>query len=342
MENWKTRELLEQLAAWYTAHIDSFPVIFISVLALVMLGTVVFFFKDKFIHAIAVGITAVIFFGLSFGTGLYGQELYLNLSTALLLALLTWFVSSLAEMTEGWIMPISLAALVGLVSVLLVNAEAPQSSLFLNLGAGLVGAVVAAFLIREDWEWAPQKRGEALREAIRKERKEDRKAEGKTGDYYILIVGRDAADTGHKLQFLHDSNISTYDVQEPAYDKETGLTFQQVQANIVTMVKEPEVVFLSNNEARLRILAYPDSAKKLYKQLTEVIEITSQQRIEWHSEDMLHLELRTNAPQQLFSQYLEKQIYDLARQWRDSEDETLNQAIDPLLAWAKELEFIES
>jgi len=205
-----------------------------------------------------------------------------------------------------------------------------------------VGAVAAAFLIREDWEWSPQRRGQALREAIRKERKADRKAEGKTGDYYILVVGRDAADTGQKLQFLNDSNISTYDVQEAAYDKETGLTFQQVQANIVTMVKEPEVVFLSNQEARLRILAYPDSAKKLYKQLTEVVEITSQQRIEWHSDDVVHLELRANTPQQLFSQYLEKQIYDLVRQWRTSEDETLHHAIDPLLEWAREMKFVDS
>ncbi|MCA9913376.1 MAG: hypothetical protein KC496_08495 [Anaerolineae bacterium] len=341
MEDWITRDLLEQIAAWYSAHIESFPIILLSAFALVMLGTVLFFFKDKLFHGIAVGIVAVIFFAMTFGTSPYGQELYLNLSTAMLMALVIWFIASLAEMTEGWMMPVALAALVGFVSLFLVNVEAPQSSFFLNISAGLVGAVTTAFLIREDWQWSPQKRGQALREAIRKERKVDRKAEGKTGDYYILIVGRDAADTGQKLQFLHDSNIMTYDVQEPAYDKETGLTFQQVQANIVTVVKEPEVVFLSNQEARLRILAYPDSAKKLYKQLTEVLEITNQQRIEWHSEDLLHLELQANAPQQLFSQYLEKQIYSLAQEWRSSEDESLHDAIDPLLEWAKEMEFIE-
>jgi len=335
-------DFFTSVAQWYADHLEFIPIVLTAGFLIVILGTVLFFVQDKLIHGIAVAVGAGVFFMLQFNTGDFGQELYLNVSVALTLALLTWLFSSLAVVTEGWMMPISLAVLVSFALLFLVDVEAPRTNLFLTLATFMISGVTAAFLIREDWEWSPQKRGEALREAIRKERRANRKQEGKTGDYYILIVGRDAADVAQKLQFLHDSNISTYDEQEPAYDKETGFTFQQVQANIVTTVKEEEVVFLNNLEARLRLLAYPDTAKKIYKQLGEVLELSSQQRIEWHSEDLVHLEMRTTAPKALFSQYLEKQIYDLSVQWRESGDEHLQQSIEPLLQWARDMQFVKS
>ncbi len=335
-------ELFNSLAQWYSDYSDAIPMVLTAGFVLVILGVVLFFSKDKLIHGVAVAVAAGVFFVLSVNTSVFGEELYLNLSAALLLALLTWLFSWLAVITEGWLMSIGLAVVTGLALLVFVNPDEPRTSLFLTIPVGLTGAVGAAFLIREDWEWSPQRRGQALREAIRKERKANRKREGGTGDYYILIVGRDAADAAQKLQFLHDSSISTYDEQPPAYDSETGLTFQQVQGNIVTTVKDEEVVFLNNQEARLRLLAYPDSGRRIYQQLTEVLEITSKRRIEWHSEELVHLELRATTPQVLFSRAMEKQILALAQGWRESEDEALHAAIEPLLEWGRRMQFIKA
>lgn len=336
------RELVDQILPLYLTNADILLPIFITIficgisLGASMLG------EDRLMRTALVGVVALAFIALSFTDFLenpFANELFRNLGTMFLLSLIALVYAGLAATAHDWIYPVYAATGLTIFALLFVNRDNPTSDLAGNLAAMFIAAWPAAYIVRKQWQWSPEKRERKLTAQLRSSRKQRVIDELNTPDFTVLVQGMDQGALAQKLTFLRESDLKILDSQAPQYDELADVHYQMVQAKITTAVKDQDVTLMDSNVAQLRILAYPDVAKRVYKQITEVVEENSRQRLDGPPQ-LAHLQLTVQPPEQLFSEYLEQQIFELARQWRYGDDEQLGAATEALLDWAQEMHFI--
>ncbi|MEO1289948.1 MAG: hypothetical protein AAFV93_19500, partial [Chloroflexota bacterium] len=182
-----------------------------------------------------------------------------------------------------------------------------------TLGTMLVGAVLVAFMLRQEWAWSPAVQEKRLSASMRKARQEQAQADADYGDFFMLIAGRDEAQITQRIDFLKQHDMKIIQDSPSEYDDHSENYYRLIRTQIETVVKNQETVLLSNTEAQIQLLAYPDSLKRVYKQLSEVLITREQKRIETPDEQMAHIEFKVDVPQKLYSAILEEKIYELAR-----------------------------
>ncbi len=323
------------ITEWYEANSLILLPIFISIF---VLGVSLGLFQaigDRYIRlALLVPISAILLI-LSFFSGVYGAELFLNLSMQIFLTLLAVTIVSFATQVDSWFLPIVTVAIAAVLLQFLTPLNAIGSNIPTTLGTTLVGALMVAYMLRQEWAWSPVRQERRLSATMRQARKEQAEKDAAFGDFFMLIAGHDEAEIEQRIDFLkaHDMRIIRDTV--PEYDEQSENFYRLVNVGINTVVKNQETVLLSNQEARIQMLGYPDTIKRLYKQYSEVIHPREQKRLESPDEQMVHLEFKADAPAKLYSAILEEKIYALAKDWQYGDDAVLQQATDELLEWAK-------
>ena len=265
----------------------------------------------------------------------YGAELYLNLSMEIFMTIFAVLVLALATQFESWFVPIVVVAFFALGLQLFVSPDNVATSLPLTFGTGMVGALTVTFMLRQEWAWSPVMKEKRLSAAMRKARKEQAQADAEFGDYFMLVAGQDEAYIQQKIDFLKQHDMTLIRADDAEYDEESETYYRLINVKIETVVKDVSTVLLANQETRVQILGYPDSVKRVYKQLSEVLLGREQKRIDPPQQEMLHLEFKTDVPSKLYSAILEEKVYELARTWQYGEDEHLQQATGDLMEWAK-------
>jgi hypothetical protein len=298
-------------------------------------------FKDNLFRTLMILPAALILYGMGFAAHPFGREVFFNLSAELLTALFALIILLIYNIFESWATVLAIVAGFALLLLVFIDPHNQQANLFVNLSTGLVGSFLIVGLIRREWEFSPANREKMLWANVRERHKQQTLNLAEMGDYYILVLAGDADEVAGKVNFLKESNVEILQTQPTAQDEQTALHYQLINAKIITAVKQQEVVLLSNQEARMRLLAYPDTVKRIYKQLQEVLETSDVQKLEAADPQMQHIEFKAQAPKVIFSDYLDKQIMLLARNWRHGDDEHLQLATDNLLAWAREMQFIK-
>ncbi|GAB5492886.1 MAG: hypothetical protein Phog2KO_31010 [Phototrophicaceae bacterium] len=326
---------LFSLVEWYEINAFWVMPILISIFILGLSLAVFQLTDDRFFRLawlIPVGISLLAF---SQYIGDYGAELYLNLSMEIFMTLFAVLVLALATQFESWFVPIVIVAVLALGLQFFVSADNVGTSIPLTFSTGMVGALTITFMLRQEWAWSPVMKEKRLSSAMRKARKEQAQADAEFGDYFMLVAGRDEDYIQQKIDFLKDHDMTLIRQQEIDYDKEGETYYRLINVRIDTVVKDPSSVLLSNQEARVQLLGYPDTVKRVYKQLTEVVIGREQKRLDAPNNEMVHLEFKTDVPAKLYSSILEEKFYELARTWQYSDDEHLQQATDSLMDWAK-------
>lgn len=271
----------------------------------------------------------------SFFSGDYGGELFLNLSMQVFMTLVAILIVGFATQMESWFIPIIIVALTAVSLQIFIPIDNVGSNIPLTFSTSIIGSLMVAFMLRQEWAWSPVMKERRLSSAMRKARQEQAELAKETGDYFMLISGHDEAEIEQRIDFLKQNDMTIIRDNPVEYDEETENYYRLVNVKIETVVKDQEAIFLQNKEARIQILAFPDTVKRIYKQLGEVLNTRDQQRIDAPDAQMMHIEFKTNSPQKLHSTILEEKIYALARQWQYSDDESLQMATDNLLEWAK-------
>lgn len=336
-------DFMGQLLDFYTANAE----IVLPILATIailgfslgagMLG------KDGLMRTTLVGLVALLFIALSFVDIIespFPNELFLNIGTMLLITLVALLYSGLAKMAEDWLYPVMAVAGLALFSLLFVNQDNLTSDLAGNLAAVFVAAWPVAFFVRQRWQWSPEQRDRKMVAELRSSRKQKQREDLQRPDFTILVQGSDEGALQQKVTFLRESDLSILEAKSTEHDEATDVYYQMMQARVVTAVKDQETTLLDGNVAQVRILAYPDTAKRVYQQITEVLEEKERQRLD-SPPSMVHMEMHVAAPEKLFSAYLEEQIFELARRWRYGDEEHLQDATEALLDWAQEMQFIQ-
>lgn len=340
-------DVINQLLDAYMANVDLyFPVLF-SVFVLGMATATALSTKDEQLRMVIVGATGLILLALSaFFTPEFEQEYYLNLSTELLGVLAMMALALLIRLSDDWMLPLGLTLGTATILLFLLDRNDIGNTFPLVMSTELIGAYVAVVMLRREWMWSEKARNEKLIQAMRgksgstKTRKAAADVETHV-DFYTIIPGRDAAAVQERVDFLEAHQLKIVQSEPVEQDEKTGHFYRQVGLQIETVVTDDAGEIMANHEARVRILAYPDTAKRVYAQIAEVLTIDTTRRID-SPKDLFHGEIMVQTPAQLFSDYLEDEIFKLVRDWRTSDDPHKQGAIEPLLAWAKEMQFIEA
>ena len=271
----------------------------------------------------------------------FGSELYLNLSAALLSALFALVIVLMVNSFESWVQPLLFAMAAALTLLIFVPLDNVTSNMQTNLATALVGAWLTAYMIRKEWAWDPKKLGERLSSEMRKAIKEKAEKEAEFGDYFMLISGGDEAAIQQRIDFLIQHDMAIIKDTPTELDTETETYYRFINVKIETVVKDRETVYLQNKEARIRVIGYPDTTKRIYKQLQEVLPTNEQKKIDSPTDGLLHIEFKTETPKKLFSAHIEEELFQLAREWRNSDDENLHNAVESLIEWGKKMQFIK-
>jgi hypothetical protein len=334
-------EILLQLATFFSERADYLMPILLSIAVLGLALGVAGWFKDNLMRTLVIIPAALVLYGMGFAANPFGKEIFFNLSAELLTALFALIILLIYNVFEGWATVLAIVAGFALLLLIFIDPNNPQANLFVNLSTGLVGAFLIVGLIRREWAFSPANRDRMLWANVRERNKKQTLNLAEMGDYYILVLGGDDDEVASKIKFLTDSNIQILNENPIAQDEETELHYRLINAKITSTVKQQEVVLLSNQEARLRLLAYPDTVKRIYRQLQEVLETSDVKTLEAADPQMNHIEFKAQSPKVIFSDYIEKQVMLLARKWRHGDDEHLQLATDDLLVWAREMQFIK-
>lgn len=336
-------DVIQSVLDWYMANTENFTPIVLSIFIIGLSLGIVQLLDDKLMRTaliFPVG-AALLVMGFIF-SGAFGRELYFDLGTEFFTALIALLIVGMANQLESWAIPLSIVAVLAFLLAFLVDPNNPQTSLGVNFATGLIGAWLTAYLIRREWSFSPDAREKRLAKAMRETRKVREKQEDMMGDYFMLISGRDEGEIKQRIDFLKSNDMLITNEGITEQDEETQLYYRLINAKIQTVVKQPATILLANQETRVQVLGYPDSVKKVFKQIDEVLDLGEQKRIEAPADTaMVHIEFKATAPVQPYSAYLEAEIYKLARDWQYGNDEILQQATDDLLKWAKEMNLIK-
>ena len=325
---------------FFSDNADFITPVMLSVFVLGLSLGIAGFLDDNLFRTLVIIPAALVLYAMGFAAHPFGKELFFNLSAELLTALFALIILLFYSTFESWAIVLAVVGLFAGILLIFVNPE-QQSNLFMNLSTGLIGSYLIVALIRKEWAFSPARRDRMLWANVRERAKKQTINLAEMGDYYILVLGSTDDEIKQKVDFLKDSNIDILQDNPTAEDEETALHYRLVNGKIVSTIKQPEVVLLSNQEARMRLLAYPDTVKRIYKQLQEVLQTSDEKKIESPDPALTHIEFKAQSPKVIFSDYIEKQIMLLARKWRHGEEEHLIQATDDLLEWARQMDFIK-
>jgi hypothetical protein len=325
---------------FYMNNADVIQPILLSIFVLgVALGTAQLT-KDNVTRTLVIVPAAIILYAMGFAAGEWGREFYLNLSTALLTGLFALLILALVSVIDSWSYTLGLIAFLAIFVLLFIDRNMLTSNLATNISGGLVAAFVTTLLIRKEWDFSPKRRDVRLSAAMRQSKKQKAKSPDADADFFVLIPGNDQEAIGQRLKFLAENNLIVMQDNPIENDQQTDTLYKLAPVKIKTTVKDQETIFLANTEARVRIIAYPDTVKKVFRQINEVLEVTEQKRIESPHNEMIHIEFKANSPQRMFSEAIEEQIFALAREWRAGPDADLQTAAGELVEWAKKMHLI--
>lgn len=337
MENVET---LQSMFEWYESYNVVLLPFLVSIFVLGLSSGIFQLTKDTlFRTALLIPVFAVLL-TLSYFTGAYGAELYLNLSAQVLMVLLAIGLVGVASQLNAWFTPIALLALIAGILQFFVPLNNIGTNIPITYGTAIIGAILAAYMLRQEWAWSPVKQEKRLSAQMRKDRSEQTARDEAFGDFYMLVSGHDKETITERLDFLRQHDMSVIQQDPIEYDNHTETYYQLVHVKIDTVVKDQDTVFLDNHEARLQILGYPDVVKRVYKQISEVLPLAKRQRMPAVDDAMVHLQVHATAPQRLYSAVLEEDFYALAREWQYSDDPHLQAATDALMDWAKAKHFV--
>lgn len=326
----------------YLSEGDKFSAISLSILVMGGYLGIALGFKDKLIKTVLILPPALLLIFFAFiNEAPVSQELYMNLGTMLLSALFAVVIVFFAETLDSWLYTMLGVVVIALLLIFITPSDAAQTNIYMNLGVGMIGAYLIALLLRQEWKWSPEGRDEALWKSRRQELKERDEGRAELGDYYILITDEDEGGLKQRVDFLKEHDLKILKMSPVEVDQFTGAMYQIINAKIETIVKEPDTVFLDNQQSRIQILGYPSTVKKVIDQMNEIFEMEKPRRLEYHEAQMVNIEAKAKAPEQLFSHYLEQAVVELAREWRGSDKEHLIMATDELMAWAEKMRFVK-
>lgn len=329
-----------EILEWYAANeIVLFPLIFSTVILAGYLG-LAYVNEDRVFRTVIIVPAIAVFLVAYTNSDLFAREWFLNLGVELLTALLAVIIVGIAAMFRDWLFAVVMVFGVVLFLVIFIDPLQAESNFLLTFSTSLVGALLTAYLLREEWNYSVEKRGYRLRRAMRETLKTAQRDIDEGGDFYILLVGMDDGEIGEKLDFLKGAQLDLLRQDESERDEKTGMVFKLVTARIHQAAQDLDTILLAGDEARVRIVAYRDSAKRIYAQMGEVLECERPRRLDSPGE-LVHFEFKAKTPPRLFSDVLEEQIFALAREWRHGEDELLAPATDALIAWGEKNGFIK-
>lgn len=328
-------DFINSLFAWYQSYSFIAMPLLISIFILGISLGIFQITDDRFFRLGLIVPVGGILLALSFFTGEYGAELFLNLSMQVFMTLIAVLIVALASQLENWFIPIIMIAITAVGLQLFTPVDNIGSNIPVTFSTAIIGSLMVAFMLRQEWAWSPVMKERRLSAAMRKARQEQAEKDTETGDYFMLISGHDEDEIEQRIDFLKQNDMAVIRDNPVEYDDESENYYRLINVKIETTVKNQEAVFLQNKEARIQVLAFPDTVKRIYQQIGEVLNARNQQRIESPNEQMMHIEFKADTPQKFYSAVLEEKIYALARQWQYGEDESLQKATDDLLEWAK-------
>jgi hypothetical protein len=339
-------EFINQIVDAYMANVDLYFPVLLSIFVLgVATGFALWTNDEQMRMAILAG-TGLILLGLAYWfEAAFEQEYYLNLSTEMFGVLAMLLLALFVRLSEDWMMPLGVTLICATILLFLLDRNDIGNTFPLVMSTELIGAYVALVMLRREWLWSKEAREDKLLKAMRgkpgstKTRRAAADAETRV-DFYTIIPGRDVAAVQERLAFLEAHQLRVVESSPVEQDEKTGDFYQQAGLQIKTVVVDDVSEMMANHEARIRILAYPDTAKRVYAQLSEVLDIDTTRRMDG-PKDLFHGEVIVQSPKQLFSEYLEAEIFKLVRDWRTSGDPQKEDAIEPLLEWANAMKFIK-
>jgi hypothetical protein len=326
------------------------PIVF-SFVILAVCASLAFYFRDESLRIALIILLALFFYWLSADeqASIFGQEYFLNMSTELLGTIISLIVFASVMTANGWTFPVVAMIVVTMISVLTIRTDDFNNGFSLNMSTELFGAFLTTVLLNRDWLWAKgsDKSGsllspfaEWIEKRVQKQHTFSVKTSSKA-DYYVLIVGENEVDVADKVAWLTRSGVVVVSQSYMTHDTENKRVYQEIGLAMDTYEKQAETVTLSNQEARIRVLAYPDTAYRIHQQMTEMLECNEPKHVSTPDKELTHLEFTVQRPRFLFSDYIEKQLNLLVREWRNQPDECLVVAATHLMDWAVTMNFIK-
>ncbi len=328
-------EFIQSVVAWFETYAIIFTPLALSVFVLGLSLGIAQFTDDRMIRLGLLVPVGAVLLAFSFFTGEYGAELFLNLSMQMFMTLIAVLIVALVAQMGSWMMVLIIVVITALSLQLFTPLDNFGSNIPVTLSSAIIGSLLVAFMLRQEWAWSPVMKERRLSSEMRKARQEQAGKDAEAGDFFMLISGHDEGEIEQRIDFLRQNDMVIVRDNPVEYDEESENFYRLINVKIETTVKHQETVFLQNKEARIQVLAFPDTVKRIYKQIGEVLHTRNQQRVESPNEQMMHIEFKTDAPQKFYSTVLEEKIYALAREWQYGEDESLQKATNDLLEWAK-------
>src|SRR5690606_751846 len=112
-------------------------------------------FGDRFFRIALIIPVAGILLALSFFTGEYGAELFLNLAMQMFMTLIAILFVGLATQNQTWLIPLLITAALAIGLQFLTPIDNIGSNIPTTLGTTLIGAYMVAFMLRQEWAWSP-------------------------------------------------------------------------------------------------------------------------------------------------------------------------------------------
>lgn len=335
----------------YMSNTDIYFPIALSLVILSISISITFFLRDEALRIVLIFLLAGFFYWASIGGSVFEQEYFLNMSTELLGTIVALIIFASALTSSGWTFPVVAMIIVTLISVLTIRTDDFSNGFSLNMSTELLGAFLTTVLLKRDWLWKKgltdsetlgllQPFSNWIGQQMQKQHTFTIKNDSKA-DYYLLVTGESEVDVADKVEWLTRSGVLVVHKKDMTHDEGNNRVYQEIGLAVDTYEKQSDAITLSNQTARVRILAYQDAAYRIYKQITEVMECDEPQHVSTPHKELAHLEFTATRPRVMFSDYVETQINLLAREWRNNPDECLTAAAEHLMDWAVTMNFVK-
>jgi hypothetical protein len=333
----------------YMAHSNIYFPIAFSFIILGVSASVTFFVRSDTLRIMLIILLAGFFYWISVDGSEFEQEYFLNMSTELLGTIVSLIIFASAMTASGWTFPMVGMIVVVLISILTIKTDDFNNGFSLNMSTELLGAFLTTVLLNRDWLWTKDKDGIGslldpltiwLNQRVQKRHTFDIKTNAQA-DYFVLVRGVSEAEIMEKVDWLTRSGVMVMSRGDMRYDTFNNCVYQEIGLVVDAYEKQTEAIMLSNQEARVRVLGYRDTAYRIHQQMTEVMECEEPRHASTPNKELTHLEFTTQRPRVLFSDYVATQINLLVREWRNHSDEGLSEAATHLMDWAIKMNFVK-
>jgi hypothetical protein len=325
-----------------------FPIAF-SFIILGVSVSATFFVRSESLRVILIILLAGFFYLISVDGSEFEQEYFLNMSTELLGTIVSLIIFASAMTVSGWTFPLVGMVVITLISILTIRTDDFNNGFSLNMSTELLGAFLTTVLLNRDWLWHRDKQGIGglldpltiwLNQRIQKRHVFDIKTNARS-DYFVLVRGVSEAEIMEKVEWLTRSGVMVVSSSDMRYDTFNNCMYQEIGLVVDAHEKQTEAIALSNQQARVRVLGYRDTAYRIHQQMTEVMECEEARHASTPNKELTHLEFTTQRPRVLFSDYVATQINLLVREWRNHPNECLGEAATHLMDWAVTMNFVK-